>query len=112
MQGSRARGQLSSMVSSFALRRSLELIVLVGRSDGAKEIELLTLRHEVSLLRRQVRRQTLRPADRAYLGALSRLLPRSHWAAFGVTPATLLAWHRPMVARPGPTRSEGLADRG
>ena len=98
MRGSRARGQLWAF-AYLALRRSLELIVLVARSDGAKEIELLTLRHEVSILQRQVSRRTFRPADRAFLGAMSRLLPRSRWTAFGVTPATLLAWHRRIVAR-------------
>ena len=98
MRTSRARGQLWTFVY-LALRRSFELIVLVARSDGAKEIELLALRHEVSILRRQAKRQTFRPADRAFLGAMSRLLPRSRWEAFGVTPATLLSWHRRMVAK-------------
>ena len=51
------------------------------------------------MLRRQVKRQTFEPADRALLAVFSRLLPRSHWGSFGVTPATLLAWHRRLVAR-------------
>ena len=51
------------------------------------------------MLRRQVKRQSFDPADRALLAVLSRFLPRSRWACFGVTPATLLTWHRRLVAR-------------
>jgi putative transposase len=77
----------------------LEFAVLTARSDDAKEIELLALHHEIAVLRRQVGRPMYQPADRALLAAFSRLLPRACWAAFGVTPATLLAWHRRLVAR-------------
>jgi hypothetical protein len=83
----------------LAVRQVLDLVVLLARSDDAQEIELLVLRHEVAMLRRQVKRQTFAPADRAFLAVFSRLLPRSRWGVFGVTPATLLAWHRRMVAR-------------
>ena len=76
-----------------------EFVVLLARSDEAKEVELLALRREVATLRRHVKRQSFEPADRALLAALSRLLPRSRWGAFGVTPATLLTWHRRLVAR-------------
>jgi putative transposase len=76
-----------------------EFVALLARSDDAKEIELLARRHEVAMLSRQVKRQSFDPADRALLAALSRLLPRSRWGAFGVTPATLLAWHHRLVAR-------------
>jgi len=98
MRGIRTGSQLWAFVY-LAVRRLLELVVLLARSHDVKEIELLALRHEVAMLRRQVGRQTFEPADRAFLAALSRLLPRSRWSAFGVTPATLLAWHRRMVAR-------------
>jgi hypothetical protein len=59
----------------------------------------LILRQVRAVLRRQVRRLDLEPADRAVLAGLSRLLPRGRWAAFFVTPATLLRWHRNLIAR-------------
>ena len=98
MRGRRSRGHLWAF-AYLAVRRLLELIVLVARSEKVNEIELLALRHEVAILRRRVARVQLEPADRALLAALSRLLPRSRWASLAVTPATLLAWHRRLVAR-------------
>jgi hypothetical protein len=56
-------------------------------------------RHQVVVLRRQVRRLDLEPADRGVLAGLSRLLPQVRWAALFVTPATLLRWHRNLIAR-------------
>src|ERR1700736_217154 len=94
----RARGELWAF-AYLALRRFLEFVVLAARSDVAKDIELLALRHEVALLRRQVKRPQFRPADRALLAALSRMLPRARWGAFSVTPETLLAWRRRLVTR-------------
>ena len=81
------------------VRRLLEFVVLLGRGDRAKELEILVLRHELSILRRQVRRPHFQTHDRILLAAFSRILPRHSWAAFSVRPETLLAWHRRLVAR-------------
>src|SRR5438045_8793515 len=75
------------------------MLTQVGRDGGATDVELLVLRHEVAVLRRQVHRPELQPADRVVLAALSRLLPRQRWSAFFIAPATLLRWHRQLIAR-------------
>ena len=98
MRGNQARCQLWAFVY-FALRRLFELVVLSLRAERSKEIEILALRHEVAILRRQMGRPAFQPADRALLAALSRLLPRSKWAFSNVTPQTLLRWHRRLVAK-------------
>jgi transposase len=101
----------------WSLRRLLELVVLRRRSEREKEIEILLLRHQLRVLQRQVARPELTPADRALLAAFSRVLSRQRWkSSVFVTPATLLRWHRELVARrwtyprrrPGrpPTRAE------
>jgi hypothetical protein len=77
----------------------LRLMILAVRGDHANAVEVLVLRHQVAVLRRQVRRLDLEPTDRVVLAGLSRLLPRVRWAAFFVTPATLLRWHRSLIAR-------------
>ncbi|WP_083788543.1 integrase core domain-containing protein [Frankia sp. EAN1pec] len=74
-------------------------MLLRVRGDTAKDVELLVLRHQVAVLRRQVNRPTLEPADRLILAALSRLLPRARWGSFFVTPATVPRWHRELLAR-------------
>ena len=80
--------------------RVFGLAVLVFRGDLAKDAELLVLRHENVVLRRQAGRARYEPADRAWFAALARLVPRRRWTeVFPVTPATLLAWHRRLVAK-------------
>ena len=88
------------LVSSLYLlvRRLLELIVLFARADSGKELELLVLRHELSILRRQVGQPRFEAHDRLLLAALSRMLPRRCWKVFIVRPETLLRWHRGLVA--------------
>ena len=75
------------------------MLTQLARDQGVKDVELLVLRHEVAVLRRQVHRPQLQPADRVVFAALSRLLPRARWSVFFVTPATLLRWHRQLLAR-------------
>ena len=77
------------------------LLAVLARSDLSKDAELLVLRHENLVLRRQLSgRPWWDHADRIWLAALSRLVGRRRWAeVFPVTPATLLRWHRALVAR-------------
>ncbi len=83
----------------WVVRRLFELLILFGRSERAKELEILVLRHELLVLRRQVGRPRLRSADRVLLAALGQLLPRKRRRSFLVEPATLLRWHRDLVRR-------------
>jgi putative transposase len=74
------------------LGRVLQLAALRFRSGEFKELEIVVLRHELAVLRRQAGRAELRAADRVFLAAASRQLPRSSWRSFVVTPTTLLRW--------------------
>jgi putative transposase len=81
--------------------RVLEILGSCRRTEGDKDIELMVLRHEVRLLKRQLHgRVRYRPADRAILAALSRLLPRWRWRCFLVTPET------PAALAPGALASQ------
>jgi putative transposase len=79
--------------------RVLGWLVLLGRSQASKEAEIMVLRHEVAVLRRQVARPRPDWADRAILAALARHLPAVLRARRLVTPGTLLAWHRWLITR-------------
>src|ERR1022692_3786190 len=94
---------------TFLLVRRLLDILRLGPSPDEKDIEIAVLRHQPAVLRRQVARPRYCPADRAVLATLARLLSRERWGIFVVTPATLLRWHRDLIARswtyPRPNRS-------
>ncbi len=99
MRGGRIRGGLWAFIFLVA-GTFFGFVVLGFRSRRSKDAELLALRHEIAVLQRQVARTAYRPADRALFALLSRLIPKKSWCrAFCVTPDTLLAWHRRMVAR-------------
>jgi putative transposase len=82
----------------LTLCRSVQLLALLARGDAANDLAILVLRHQLAALRSQTPRARLEPADRAVLAAVSRVLPRAGWSCFLVTPATLLRWHRRLVA--------------
>jgi putative transposase len=87
---------------SFAylvVRNLFALVWLLARPRRSKELEILVLRHELAMLRRLPRQPRPTRADRAFLAALSRSMPRVAWAGFPVKPETLLRWHRQLVAR-------------
>jgi putative transposase len=90
---------LLASVLYIALRRLLQLVALACRSEEFKELEIVVLRHELAILRRQVARPALRSADRTFLAAASRLLSRKRSSSFFVTPDTLIRWHRQLVAK-------------
>jgi putative transposase len=81
------------------LARVLSWLALLARSDAAKDVEILVLRHEVAVLRRRNPRPTLTWVDRAFLSALTRLLPTQLRRLRLVSPRTLLCWHARLVAR-------------
>ncbi len=91
----------------LVVRNQFALMWLLARPRRSKELEILALRHELAILRRQAARPKLTHADRALLAALSRLLPRAAWSGFPVKPGTLLRWHRQLVARRYPHRALG-----
>lgn len=90
------------MLISLAYRLTrgvLGAVATIARRDVTKDAELLVLRHENAVLRRHVPRVRYEAEDRLWLAALSSLVPRGRWAeVFAVTPATVLAWHRKLIA--------------
>jgi putative transposase len=77
----------------------LKLLTRCGRRVDVKDVELLVLRHQLEILRRQDERPKLRPSDRVLMAAAGRVLPRARRQGLLVTPQTLLRWHRELVRR-------------
>ena len=94
------------------LARVLSWLALLARSGAAKDVEILVLRHEVTVLRRHHPHPKLTWLDRAILSALSRLLPPPLRRLRLVSPRTLLRWHAQLVARRWtyPRRQPGRLD--
>src|SRR5438445_1765038 len=102
------------MLISFAYRltrKILSAVATFARRDVSSGAELLVLRHENTVLRRQVKKIRYQTQDRLWFAALSGLIPQRRWTeVFPVTPGTLLAWHRRLIARKyttAPTRRSG-----
>jgi putative transposase len=90
------------MALSFLYLMARRLVgMLLGslRTERAKDVEIAMLRHQLEVLRRQVKRPEFRPTDRAILAVLSRALPWGRWSTFLATPDTILQWHRRLVTR-------------
>jgi putative transposase len=83
----------------MSFTRVLSWMVLLVRSDTAKEIEILVLRHQLAVLQRGAARPRMSWADRALIAALAQLLPKRRRLGLLVTPATILRWHRRLVSR-------------
>jgi putative transposase len=80
------------------VRLVIDLLVLRGRRDRSKDVEILVLRHQLEVLQRQSSRPRFAPDDRAILTALARTFGRDRWPIFLVKPDTILRWHRRLVA--------------
>ena len=80
-------------------RLIVDLLVLRSRRDRSKDAEILVLRHQLNVLHRQVAHPRFDNTDRTIITTLARVLERRRWSAFIVQPATILAWHRRLVAK-------------
>src|SRR5215469_9654949 len=94
----RLAGVVVHTIALMIVRRVLGVLGC-GPTPNADVVEIAVLGHQLAVLHRQVPRPRYTPADRMLLAALARLLPRERWAAFLVTPSTLLRWHRELIAR-------------
>jgi hypothetical protein len=94
----------------LTLCRSIQLLAMVARGQAAKDLKLLVLRHQRSVLRRQTARPRLEPADRALLAAISRVVPRARWSWFLSGRRRCWAGTDAGWPAPGPTRTTRPAD--
>ena len=94
-----------SKLAYLTLCRSIQLLVLLARGEAAKDLEILVLRHQLTVLRRQVPRPKLEPADRALLAAVSRVLPRARCPASWCSPTRCWVGIGDWSPGRGPTRT-------
>ncbi len=97
---------------AFLIVRRLLGLAGLGPDPDAKDVEIAVLRHQLAVVGRQVARPRYTPTDRLVLAWLATLLPRQRWRMFLVTPATILRWHRELVARRWTFPATGRARRG
>jgi transposase len=81
------------------VRRVFEAVRVYRLDAAAKDAEILVLRHQLSVLRRQVVRPRFSWSDRAFIALLAGLVPRERWGSFLITPETILGWHRSLVKK-------------
>ena len=91
------------------VRLVIDLLVLRGRTDRSKDVEILVLRHQLAVLQRQISRPRFKPNDRAVLTALACALGRDRWPSLLVKPDTILAWHRRLVANRWTSRRPSIS---
>jgi len=97
-----------SMLFSLIYLLVRRVLGAARRPQDERDIEILVLRHQVKVLRRQVKRPRLHRLDRVLLAAASRAMPRDLWSSFVVGPETLVRWHRELVRKKrGHIRGEG-----
>ena len=80
-------------------RRALEAVLVLWSDAAAKDAEILVLRHQLAVLRRQVARPRLTWSDRALISMLASLVPRERWGSFLIAPQTILGWHRSLIGK-------------
>ncbi len=102
--GNSIRAPTSALVTSPAMLYAIlyaivRRVLRLGGISSDTEAEVLVLRHELAVLRRQIKRPKLHRRDKLLLSAMSRMLPRERWSGFIVTPTTLVRWHRELVRR-------------
>ena len=100
-----------SKLAYLTLCRSVQLLTQLARGDAAKDLEILVLRHQLIVLRRQTPRPRLEPADRARLAAISRVLPRTRWSCVSSSPRRCCAGTGGWSPAPGPTHAADQDDR-
>src|ERR1035437_5193157 len=94
------RRRSSYMALSFLyrlVRRVFEAVRVYRLDAAAKDAEILVLRHQLIVLRRQVVRPRFSWSDRGFIALLAGLVPRERWGSFLITPETILGWHRSLV---------------